>query len=406
VQIVTDEQTVISGFTPLMVVENIPDTDTNTGHGTHCAGIVGGNGQDSGGRYAGVAPGARLIGTGSGATLVVLNGLGGFEWSMTNQVTLDSSGQPYNIRVISNSWGGGGAFNPDDPINIATKIAHDQYNMIVVFAAGNSGPGHDTMNPYAKAPWVIGVAAGTKEGGLANFSSRGVKMDKRLSNDDPNDDYNAPTITAPGGREFPNNAGKFTSDVVSVRSLTNIFANGQDADAELPAAYVPYYTQISGTSMATPFVAGTVALMLNADPTLSPDEVKSILTQTASRMPNYDEWEVGAGYINVHAAVDQVFNRNNKQYGQQFAHVFNEPVTPAPNQNPDNFHVDFTPAALPGPTSANARSFTVLPGTDILEVCGSFDSAINQALIRLGWGHLQTEREGRAECPGAPSLEC
>ena len=381
VQIVTDEQTLIEGFTSLVVVENLPDTDTNTGHGTHCAGIVGGNGQDSGGKYAGVAPGARLIGTGSGVSLVILNGLGGFEWSMTNQVTPDSTGQPYNIRVISNSWGGGGAFNPDDPINIATKIAHDQYNMIVVFAAGNSGPGHDTMNPYAKAPWVIGVAAGTKEGGLANFSSRGVEIDKRLGNSDPNDDYNAPTITAPGtGREFANNAGKFTSDIVSVRSLTNIFANGQDADTEIPTQYLPYYTQISGTSMATPFVAGTVALMLDADPTLNPDEVKSILTQTASLMPNYDEWEVGAGYINVHAAVDQVFNRNTKQYGTRFIHDFNEPVTPVPNQTPDNFHVDFTPAALQGPTSPNARSFNVLPGTDILEIFGTFDSAINQAL--------------------------
>jgi serine protease AprX len=120
--------------------------------------------------------------------------------------------------------------------------------------------------------------------------------------------------------------------------------------------------------------------MLDADPTLSPDEVKSILTQTASRMPNYDEWEVGAGYINVHAAVDQVFNRSNKQYGQQFTHSFNEPVTPVPNQNPDTFHVDFTPAALPGGTSANARSFNVLPGTDVLEVYATFDSAINQAL--------------------------
>src|SRR5204863_628311 len=118
VQIVTDEETVVEGFTPLTVVENIPDTDTNVGHGTHCAGIVGGNGQDSGGRYAGVAPGARLIGTGSGAGLFILNGLGGFEWSMTNQTSLDSTGQPYNIRVISNSWGGSGAFNPDDPINI------------------------------------------------------------------------------------------------------------------------------------------------------------------------------------------------------------------------------------------------------------------------------------------------
>jgi serine protease AprX len=381
VQIVTDEQTGIGGFTSLQVLENIPDTDTNTGHGTHCAGIVGGNGQDSGGKYAGVAPGARLIGTGSGVTLAILNGLGGFEWSMTNQTTLDRTGQPYNIRVISNSWGGGGAFNPDDPINIATKIAHDQYNMIIVFAAGNSGPGHDTMNPYAKAPWVIGVAAGTKEGGLAYFSSRGVEAEKRLGNSDPNDDYNAPTITAPGtGREFAGNAGKFTSDIISTRSLTNVFANGQDADTEIPTQYIPYYTQISGTSMATPFVAGTVALMLDADVTLTPDDVKSILVATASRMPNYDEWEVGAGYINVHAAVDQVFNRSSKQYGTEFTHNFNEAVTAIPNQNPDSFHVDFTPAALQGPTSANARSFNVAPGTDILEVYGTFDSAINQAI--------------------------
>ena len=381
VQIVTDEQTLIEGFTSLVVVENIPDTDTNTGHGTHCAGIIGGSGQDSGGRYAGVAPGARLIGTGSGATLAILNGLGGFEWSMTNQVTPDSSGQPYNIRVISNSWGGGGAFNPDDPINIATKIAHDQYNMIICFAAGNSGPGHDTMNPYAKAPWVIGVAAGTKEGGLATFSSRGVESEKRLGNSDPNDDYNAPTITAPGtGREFANNSGKFSSDIVSVRSLTNIFANGQDADLEIPTQYVPYYTQISGTSMATPFVAGAVALMLDADPALSPDDVRNILTATASRMPGYDEWEVGAGYINVHAAVDQVFNRSTKQYGRTFVHNFNEIVDSVPNQSPDNFHVDFTPAALAGPTSTNARPFTVQPGTDILEVYANFDSVANQTL--------------------------
>ena len=138
--------------------------------------------------------------------------------------------------------------------------------MIIAFAAGNSGPGKDTINPYAKAPWVIGVAAGTKEGGLAGFSSRGVPAADRLGNADPNDDYNAPTITAPGtGREFESNAGKFTSDVVSVRSATNIFANGLTADTELPAAYLPYYTQISGTSMATPFIAGTIALMLDAD---------------------------------------------------------------------------------------------------------------------------------------------
>src|SRR5205085_9673469 len=94
-----------------------------------------------------------------------------------------------------------GAFDPEDPISVASKAAHDN-NIIVAFAAGNSGPGRDTMNPYAKAPWVVGVAAGTKEGGLADFSSRGVPKDVQRSNPDPNDDRNAPTITAPGtGRE-------------------------------------------------------------------------------------------------------------------------------------------------------------------------------------------------------------
>ena len=374
VQILTDEQTV-AGFTSLQVLENVPDTDLNVGHGTHCAGIVGGNGQDSGGKYAGVAPGARLIGTGSGAVLFILNGLGGFEWSMTNQTTLDQSGQPYNIRVISNSWGGSGAFNPDDPINIATRVAHDQYNMIVVFAAGNSGPGKDTMSPYAKAPWVIGVAAGTKEGGLASFSSRGVAKSERLGNSDPNDDYNAPTITAPGtGREFAANSAKFTSAVVSVRSASNVFANGLDADAELPAAYLPYYTEISGTSMATPFIAGTVALMLDADPTLAPDDVKSILAQTASRMPGYDEFEVGAGYVNVYAAVDKVFNRS-KSYGQFFGHDFNAQFTVS-GPAPEHAHIDYSPAALPGPASSNAHSFTVQDGMSVLDIFATFDTAV------------------------------
>src|ERR1044072_7747816 len=153
----------LSGFTTLQALENQPNTDLNVGHGTHCAGIVGGTGQQSGGLYAGVAPGAKLIGTGSGAVLFVLNALGGFEWSLTNQSL-------YGIRVISNSYGGAGAFDPDDPVAIAAKVAHDN-NIIVVFAAGNSGPGRDTHHPYGKAPRGISGAGGTQEGGLAPFSS-------------------------------------------------------------------------------------------------------------------------------------------------------------------------------------------------------------------------------------------
>ena len=373
VQILTDTET-LSGFTTLQTIENVPDTDLNVGHGTHCAGIVGATGQQSAGLYAGVAPGAKLIGAGSGAVLFILNALGGFEWSLANQPL-------YAVRVISNSWGSNGPFDPNDPINVASKQAHDN-NIVVVFAAGNSGPGKDTMNPYAKAPWVIGVAAGTKEGGLASFSSRGVSKDVRLSNADPNDDYNAPTITAPGtGREFASDSAKFSAAIVSTRSKTNIFANGLTDDTEIPVAFVPYYTQISGTSMATPHVAGVVALMLDADITLTPDEVRQILSDTASRMPGRDEWEVGAGYVNAYAAVDKVFNRS-KPYGQNFTHAFNAKYTVS-GPAPQKAHVDYSPTGLPcaaGSTncaSPNAYYFNVQGGMSVLDVFATFDNAVN-----------------------------
>lgn len=366
IQIVTDTDT-LSGFTPLLTVENVPDTDLNVGHGTHCAGIVGGTGQASGGRYAGVAPGAKLIGTGSGAVLFVLNAVGGFEWSIANQAQ-------YGIRVISNSFGSSGAFDPDNPLNIASKAAYER-NIVVVFAAGNSGPGRDTHNPYAKAPWVISVGAGTKEGGLASFSSRGVPKEERLANSDPNDDFDAPTIVAPGtGREFESNAAKFSAAYVSTRSKTNMFSNGLTDDAELPIAYVPFYTQISGTSMATPHIAGVVALMLDADPTLTPDEIKTILTQTASRMPGYEEFQVGAGYVNAYAAVDKVFNRA-KNYGSYSTPTFNAQYTVS-GPTPESVRIDYSPAALPGPGSTNAHSFTVEEGMSVLDVFARFDNAL------------------------------
>src|SRR5919201_1940125 len=95
-----------------------------------------------------------------------------------------------------------------------SKLAHDR-NIVVLFAGGNDGPAPDTYNPYAKAPWVIGVAAGTKEGGLASFSSRGTPREQRLADSDPLNDNDAPTITAPGtGREFDSDSAKFTTDII------------------------------------------------------------------------------------------------------------------------------------------------------------------------------------------------
>jgi len=366
VQLVTDTETQ-SGFTPVLAVENIPDTDLNIGHGTHCAGIVGGTGQMSGGLYEGVAPGAKLIGTGSGAVLFVLNALGGFEWSLANQ-------SRYGIRIISNSYGSNGAFNPDDPLNIATKAAYER-NIIVVFAAGNSGPGRETHNRYAKAPWVISVAAGTKEGGLASFSSRGTPKEDRFTDTDPNNDADAPTITAPGtGREFDSDSSKFTAAIISTRCKSNVFANGLDRDVEIPPAFLPFYTQIDGTSMACPFIAGVAALLLDVDATLSPDDVKQILVETATVMPGYEDFQVGAGYVNVYAAIDKAFYRT-KIYGTFNNPTFNEPITVV-RPALQSFAIDYSPAAS-GATSTNAHPFTVEPGMDVLSVFATFDNTAN-----------------------------
>lgn len=365
----------VKGFTPNVTLENIQNTDETVGHGTHVAGIIGGTGVRSGGLYGGVAPGAKLIGAGLGAGILVINPLGAWEWGLANQYR-------YNIRVTSNSYGplGGGQFNPDHPIAIASKLAYDR-NITSVFAGGNDGAAKNTLSPYAKAPWVIGVAAGTKEGTLADFSSRGTPRADRLNDENPLNDNDAPTITAPGtGRAFETNAGRFTAAIASTRSTLNLTANGLTDDTELAPGMIPFYTQISGTSMATPFVAGTIALMLDADPTLTPDEIKQIIVETASRMPGYEDYEVGAGYLNAYAAVDKVFNRS-KNY-KTFQNVNFNAVFGEQRPAAQSFHIDFNPA-VSGATSQNAKTFTVQSGINVLDVNAIVDTELEEGTGNL-----------------------
>ncbi len=272
---------------PITWVENIPDTDIAGGHGSHVSGIIAGTGAASGGAQEGVAPGVDLIGYGSGAGLFILDTLGAFDYALVNQFR-------YNIRVVANSFGSTGDtgtdFNPDDPTNIATKKLTDR-GIVVVISAGNSGSGEGTITGnFKKAPWIITVAAGDNDGNLTDFSSRGrrdtggtVVVDgETLAWED------RPTVTAPG------------NDVISVRAKSDpLAAAGTDPNDPLNI----YYQTQSGTSMSSPHVSGTVALMLEANPQLSWREVKQILQDTATNMPGREAWEVGAGYLNAYAAV-------------------------------------------------------------------------------------------------------
>ncbi len=288
-----------------LFVENLPNSETSVGHGTHVAGIAAGLGTASGGYYTGVAPGAKLIGIGTGDVLFIFWALAGFDYILDHQ-------RDYNIKVVNNSWGTSGPFDPKDPINKASKKVHDK-GITVVFAAGNDGPAQNTLNPYSVAPWVIGVAAGCKtvpdptiskihcadqtgqnrDSVLADFSSRGI----------PGDPLYHPDVTAPGVH------------IVSTRASTGTVLNVLDANHDLnltstcaiSAANAPYYTCASGTSMATPHVAGVVALMQEAaGGGLTPDQVASVMTQTARPLPTFALWEVGAGYVDALAAVNAV----------------------------------------------------------------------------------------------------
>lgn len=366
----------LNGLTPSVSLENIPNTD-NVGHGTHVAATVGGTGVRSAGNYAGVAPGVKIVGSGGGAVILVIDALAGWEYALANQ-------DLYRIRVITNSYGPINPVdhNPNHPLVLASKRAYDR-NITVLWSASNDGA-EGTINAYCQSTFVICVAAGTKEGQLAGFSSRGLPREQRLSDSNPNNDLEAPDITAPGtGRVFASSQTRFgfTTDLVSARSstgLTNLIAAGDDA--ELPVGMVPFYTQMSGTSMATPFTAGIVALMLDADPTLTPDEIKQILKDTATRMPGYKEHEVGSGYANAYAAVDKVLNRN-KPYASSQEIEYNATFT-VESLAPQPFHIDFDPT-VSGPSSTNSVPFTVGEGISQLKVRATVDLILEPGLTNV-----------------------
>jgi serine protease AprX len=271
-----DTQSVGVGFRYPTNTESLPNTDTVYGHGTFVAGVIAGNGNQSAGKYSGVAPGASLVGLSAG-DLSLFYVLEGFDYLLANT--------NLNVRVVNCSFSANSVFDTNDPVNVASKMLTDA-GINVVFSAGNNGPGAHTLNPYAAAPWVVSVGATDTQGRLASFSSRGDIGNPLLH----------PSLVAPGV-SVVSLRGSGVSNVTGIEGLA-----GTDVQ-RLSATELPYYTTANGTSFSAPQVAGTIALMLEANPNLTPAEVKDILQRTATPLPPYFNYEVGSGMLNTHAAV-------------------------------------------------------------------------------------------------------
>ena len=294
-------------FTP---AEGIPNTDVGGSHGTHVAGIAGGDGTASDGKFAGSAKGASLIGYGSGLVLLVLDTVGGFEYALQ---ILDEHPE-YNLRIVTNSFGNTGdvdtCFDPADPTNVATKALADK-GVIVVFSAGNSGSGAGTITGnFKKAPWVLAAGNGEKSGLLAPSSSRGrlnggvyetvVDGETMIVED-------RPTVVTPG-------TNYISARAIAADPFTPLDTSDDIAQGDIPNEQLPFYTHKTGTSMAAPHLAGLTALLLEANPALTWREIKPLFKATATNMPGYAAHETGAGFANAEAAIAMALNLR-KDYG-------------------------------------------------------------------------------------------
>jgi serine protease AprX len=253
------------------------------GHGSHVAGVIGGNGRSSSGLYIGVAPQSNIINVkvnddtkgGSGTAKSVVQGL---QWILQNK-------KQYNIRVVNISINSVAAESyQTSPIDAAVEVLWFN-GIVVVVSAGNSGSG--TVYPPANDPFVITVGAVDDKGTtalsddtLASFSAYGKTTDG----------VNKPDLVAPG------------------KNIIGLMGNGNGMPFAHPDNIVrvngaAVYFRMSGTSTSAPMVAGAVALLLQKQPNLKPDQVKYRLMTTANKnWAGYNATRAGAGYLDVYAA--------------------------------------------------------------------------------------------------------
>lgn len=310
---VADLQGSSPAFLYPQVVEGLNDSDPIMGHGTFVAGVIAGTGAASGGYYGGMAPGTHLLGV-SGGDASLFFVLSGMDYILSHRVDM-------NIRVVNCSFGISGVFDANDPVNIASKILHDN-GVSVVFSAGNRGDQPNSLNPYSVASWVIGVGSTTKSGSLSSFSSRGAAGYGMYH----------PTLVAPGESIVSTRATGV--NVIGTSGLSGGLASSDNDAKTIPPSYLSRYTCSSGTSFAAPQVAGTIALMLQANPRLTVDQVRQILQQTATPMLGYSLYEVGAGNLNTYAAVRKAalgspLGKFRENFGNTSVSYSRESVTPS-----------------------------------------------------------------------------
>jgi serine protease AprX len=264
------------------------------GHGTHVAGIIAGNGFDSGGARTGIAPAATLTvlkvldGAGRGQ---ISNVIAAFDYIVANRAAL-------NVRIINLSIAAGvyESYNSDF-LTLAARRAVEE-GIVVIAAAGNAGKTPTGETQYGaitapgNAPWVLTVGASSHMGTvdrsddtIAAFSSRGPTAIDRAAK---------PDLVAPGVGLQSLSAPESSMFVSKSPYLLN---------GTVDPGYPPYLS-LSGTSQATPVVAGTVALLLQANPSLTPNAVKAILQYTAEARLDYDALTQGAGFLNARGAIE------------------------------------------------------------------------------------------------------
>jgi len=289
------------------VIANLDFTGEGTyndlyGHGTHVASIAAGSGHVADGAYTGIAPGANLInvrvlgaqGQGSASATIA-----GIDWCIQNKST-------YNIKVLNLSLGTPAVDSEaDDPLCQAVQQAVAA-GLVVCAAAGNNGKLNGNkvyggIHSPGISPFAITVGAtntfGTdsrNDDGVCSYSSRGPTRGYYTDTTGVKhyDNMIKPDLVAPGNK------------IIEAESPGNyLLAEQPTLDAGV-SNFVPHEMMyMSGTSMATPAVAGAAALMLQANPALRPNMIKAILEYTAQTLKGFNTLEQGAGQLNIEGAV-------------------------------------------------------------------------------------------------------